>query len=174
MASKLLSSIQDQEARIKEAMRANASYTQTQAFDQMQKNSTGQAHDNFTCANSTEGKPIMSFDNAHWWVDDGRCRARQQESRDADAEISSYVSKTLRVDTDMDSFWLPDEERTCQSYPDDKGKVSMVACNPTGSHRDHNIPVRFWGGVERNTVSNWKCRREKNLLSDEFVCRAID
>ena len=116
----------------------------------------------------------MSFDDADWWVDDGRCRARQQKSRDADAETSSYLPSIIRVDTDMDSFWLPDEERTCQSYPDDNGKVSMVACNPTGSHRDHNIPVRFWGGVKRNTVSNWKCRRQKDFLSDEFVCRAIE
>jgi len=32
------------------------------------------------------------------------------------------------------------------------------------AQRTH-IPVRFWGGVDRNTVSNWKCRREK----DDFV-----
>jgi len=154
---------------------ARAAQAKSQAFDQMGRNIRGEAHDSFTCATSTENKPIVSFDGGgSWWVDDGRCAQRLQKAKDNDAEISSYLSTTIRVDTDMDSFWLPDEERICQSYPDDKGKVSVIGCNPTGTHRDHNIPVKFWGGVERNTTSDWKCRREKDLLSDEFVCRAID
>jgi len=94
----------------------------------------------------------------------------RQQQRDEDAEFYSYWPTTVRVDTDMDSSWLPDEERTCQTYPDDKGRVASVACNSSVSHRDHNIPVKFWGGVDRNAVSEWKCRREK----DEFVCRAIN
>ena len=85
-------------------------------------------------------------------------------------ELFSYWPTTIRVDTDMDSFWLPDEERTCQTYPNDNGGIAVVACNPSGSHRDHNIPVTFWGDPNRDTVSDWKCRRE----SDKFVCRAID
>src|SRR5205807_6661114 len=32
-----------------------------------------------------------------------------------------------------------------------------------------NIPVKFWGGVDRNRVSEWKCRTER----DDFVCGAI-
>ena len=99
---------------------------------------------------------------------------REQRRRDAEAEIYSYWPTTLRVDTDMDSFWLPEEERTCMTYPGEKGRIAVVACNPTGSHRERNIPVKFWGGVNRNTVSSWKCRRDKSLLTDEFVCRAID
>jgi TPR repeat protein len=99
---------------------------------------------------------------------------RQQQQRDEDAWIYSYWPTTIRVDTDMDSFWLSDEERTCWTYPNDKGRVAFVACSASGSHRDHNIPVKFWGDVDRNTVSDWKCRREKSILSDEFVCRAID
>lgn len=102
--------------------------------------------------------------------DPANIRAEQQAKRDDDARFDSYWPTTLRVDTDMDSFWLRDEERTCQTYPDEKGRVAVVACNATGSHRDHNIPVKFWGGVERNTVSDWRCRRE----GDDFVCRAID
>jgi hypothetical protein len=85
-------------------------------------------------------------------------------------ELLSYWPATIRVDTDMDSFWLADEERTCQTYPNDNGRIAVVACNPSGSHRDHNIPVRFWGDPDRNSVSDWKCRRE----GDTFVCRAID
>jgi hypothetical protein len=85
-------------------------------------------------------------------------------------ELLSYWPTTIRVDTDMDSFWLADEERICQTYPNDKGRIAVVACNPSGSHRDRNIPVRFWGDPDRNSVSDWKCRRE----SDKFVCRAID
>jgi hypothetical protein len=136
---------------------------------------SGEAHDPFTCANSTENTPIMSFDGgSNWWKDDGRCEARLQRAKDEDAKNASYIPTTLRVDTDMDSLWLPDEERTCQSYPNGKGKVATVACNGTESNHNHNIPVRFWGGVDRNTVSSWKCRREKDLLSDEFVCRASD
>jgi hypothetical protein len=94
----------------------------------------------------------------------------EQKGRDENAQLSSYWPTTIRVDTDMDSFWLNDEERTCQTYPDAKGRVATVACSASGSHRDHNIPVKFWGGVDRNTISNWKCRRE----GDNFVCRAID
>lgn len=116
-------------------------------------------------------RPIISFNNGVTWTwDDGRCAAKEQKQRDSDAELSSYWSTTLRVDTDMDSFWLNNEERTCQTHPDDKGRVAVVACNASGSHRDHNIPVKFWGGVDRNTVSEWKCRRE----GGDFVCRALD
>lgn len=97
-------------------------------------------------------------------------QAQRKENRDADAQLHSYWPTTLRVDTDMDSFWLNNEERICQTFPDEKGRVAVVACNPTGSHRDHNIPVRFWGGIDRDVISGWKCRRE----GDDFVCRAIN
>jgi hypothetical protein len=95
---------------------------------------------------------------------------REQKKRDEDAEVWSYWPTTLRVDTDMDSFWLKNEERTCETYPNVAGKIAIVACNSTGSHQNHNIPVKFWGGVNRNIVSRWRCRRE----SDDFVCKAID
>lgn len=142
---------------------------------QAQKNISGEAHDAFTCANSTENTPIMSFDEgSNWWKDDGRCWAKLQRKRDEDAETSSFIPTTLRVDTDMDSSWLPDEERTCKSYPDEKGKVNAVNCSGDISKQNHNIPVQFWGGIGRNTPSDWKCRRERNLLSDNFVCRAFN
>lgn len=99
-----------------------------------------------------------------------QARTLNQPPRREATWIDDYWSTTLRVDTDMDSFWLKDEERTCQTYPDEKGRVAVVACNPTGSHRDRNIPVKFWGGVDRGVFSSWKCRRE----GDDFVCRAID
>jgi TPR repeat protein len=86
----------------------------------------------------------------------------------------SYWPNTIRVDTDMDSSWLIDEERTCQTYPNDKGRIAVVNCNQSGSHRDHNIPVTFWGDPDRNISSDWKCRREKSIFSDTFVCGAID
>lgn len=93
---------------------------------------------------------------------------QRQRQTDAEAELYSYWSTTLRVDTDMDSFWLQGEERTCQTYPDNHGKVVVVSCS--GGPANHNIPVTFWGGVDRNKVSDWKCRRE----GDRFVCRAIN
>jgi hypothetical protein len=128
-----------------------------------------------SCGNNWSGdcvaKPIISYNNSQTWVqDDGRCAAKEQKKRDQDAEVYSYWPTKLRVDTDIDSSWLNNEERTCQTYPDDKGRVAVVACNATGSHRDHNIPVTFWGGVDRNIVSDWKCRRE----GEDFVCRALD
>jgi hypothetical protein len=83
------------------------------------------------------------------------------------SSFNSYWPTTIRVDTDMDSFWLLNEERVCQTHPGDKGRVSVVSCNAIGSHRDHNIPVRFWGSVDRNIVSSWKSRGE----SDEFNCK---
>ena len=166
-------SVSEQRAREKEQPDAArlANESEQQSREQMLRNVEGTFHDSFTCATSTQNTPIMSFDNGHyWWADDGRCAARLQKKRDEDAQPWSYWPTTIRVDTDMDTFWLANEERTCQTYPDDKGRVAIVACNAAGSHRDHNIPVKFWGGVERNAISNWKCRRE----GDEFVCRAID
>ena len=170
-ATDLLSAIQARMAREEANKPKTVEDARRLAYEQMQKNVSGQANDEFICANGTVFKNVMSFDNGkNWWRDDGRCAEQLQKKRDADAQTSSYWPTTLRVDTDMDSSWLPDEERTCQTYPDDKGKVSVVGCNATGSHRDHNIPVKFWGGLERNTTSDWKCRRE----GDEFVCRAVD
>lgn len=54
------------------------------------------------------------------------------------------------------------------------GKVATVLCNGFESHGNHNIPVKFWDGVDRDTISEWKCSREKSLLSAEFVCRATN
>ena len=169
-----------------------ANQTQQESYEQMQRNVAGTAHDPYKCATSTAETLIFSFDNGHyWWADDGRCAAeelrrraaaeqtqneqrmaheRQQRQRDEDAQSSSYWPTTLRVDTDMDSLWLNNEERTCRTFPDDKGIVARVNCSANASHQDHSIPVKFWGGVDRDTVSDWKCRRE----GDEFVCRAID
>jgi hypothetical protein len=143
-------------------------------WEQMQRNYQGKAHDSFSCATSTEKEPIVSFDDGKsWWKDDGRCSDRLQKRRDDDAQSYSFWPTTVRMDTDMDSSWLSDEERTCQTHPDEKGKVSIVVYNlrPEGVWRiSHNIPVKFWGGVDRNTVSDWRCRREGEI----FVCRAID
>jgi hypothetical protein len=92
-ASKLLASIQqqarDDEGAPRETTSAGASNdgaeaqsaefakTREQAFEKMQRNTSGEAHDGFTCATSTENKPIMSFDNGQtWWLDDGRCAAQ--------------------------------------------------------------------------------------------------
>jgi hypothetical protein len=177
-----------------------AGQTEEESRAQMFKNIGGEAHDAFICNKSTDDSVIVSFDYGHyWWGDDGRCAAQiaeQQEAklraqqmqeeareqaeqrkheeeqmkRDQNAELSSYWPTTIRVDTDMDSFWLPNEERMCQTYPDGNGRVAIVACNASGSHRDHNIPVKFWGGVDRNKPSDWKCRRE----GDQFACRATD
>lgn len=145
--------------------------------------------DAFAC---DETKPsLVSFDEGHyWWPDDGRCAAKmrakqdaeqeqrrlellraaaEQKARDERAWLSSFWSTTLRVDTDMNSSWLPNEERTCQTYPDRNGRVSAVSC-ASGGRLEHNIPVAFWGGVDRSTVSNWRCRREDN----GFTCRAIN
>jgi hypothetical protein len=169
-----------------------ANQTEQESFDQMERNVAGTVHEPYRCATSAAGTLIFSFDNGHyWWADDGRCAAeelkkqaaeeqrqieqraaheRQQKQRDEDAQNYSYWPTTLRVDTDMDSFWLNNEERTCTTFPDDKGRVARVDCSANGSHQNHSIPVRFWGGVDRDVVSNWKCRRE----GDGFVCRAID
>jgi hypothetical protein len=169
-----------------------ANQTQQESYDQMQRNVAGVAHEPHRCATSTAGTQIFSFDNGHyWWPDDGRCaleelrkvgaeeqrqiaqRAahdRQQRERDASAQLFSYWPTTLRVDTDMDSFWLDNEERTCQTLPNDESRVARVNCSGNASRQDHSIPVKFWGGIDRGTVSDWKCRREGN----EFVCRAID
>jgi hypothetical protein len=102
--------------------------------------------------------------------DERQAEEEQKRKQSEAAGIFSYWPTTIRVDTDMDSFWLNNEERTCQTYPDSKGRIAAVVCNPSGSHHDHNIPVKFWGGVNRNAVTDWNCRRE----NDEFVCRATD
>ena len=100
-----------------------------------------------------------------WGERDAAERAKgQQEQRD------SVWPTTVRVDTDMDSYWLNAEERTCMTTSGAKGRVAAVTCNDSGSHQTHNIPVNFWGGVDRNVASSWRCRRE----GDDFACRAID
>ncbi len=148
------------------------------SWDQRERNFRGEASDPFTCNISTAGRPIVSFDGGHyWWTDDGRCariiheqeHEQEQKNRDADAEVYSYWPTTVRVETDADSSWLVNEERTCQTHPDKKGRVALVVCNP-GLNQLHNIPIKFWGGVDRNKVSDWKCRRE----GDGFACRASD
>jgi hypothetical protein len=154
-------------------IKSDAANHEQRAREQMQRNFAGTANDPFNCAMSTENQPIVSFDGKTWWRDDGRCAVRLQKKRDEEAQLSSYRSHSLRVDTDMNASWLPDEERTCQTYPDSNGKVSTVRCTQNEG-ATHNIPVEFWGGVERNTVSDWKCRREKSVLDDHFVCKAID
>jgi hypothetical protein len=148
---------------------------QPAASQQALDNFSNLRQDAFQCATSTDGNVIVSFDNGkNWWRDDGRCQTRQQHERDSDADAQSYLPTTLRVNTDMNSYWLADEERTCESSPDDKGRVGTVICSGTKEGADHNIPVRFWGGVDRKTESSWKCRREKSLFSAEFVCRALN
>ena len=92
-----------------------------------------------------------------------------QQAKDKDAELSSYWPTTLRVDTDMNSSWLDQEERACLSEPDENGRIAAVISDGTRGN-NHNIAVRFWGGVERGIISDWKCRRE----GDRFVCRATD
>jgi len=179
-ASKLLTVIRNQEERI----RAHERQALEKARSPLEQ---ARSQTSFTCSSGYPKsctkpddadctlRPIISLDNGATWVrDDGRCAAREQKKRDDDAEVYSYWPTTLRVDTDIDSSWLNDEERTCQTYPDKKGRVSVVACNASDSRKDHNIPVRFWGGVDRNTVSDWICRKEVFLLNQTFVCRAID
>ena len=160
--------------RNEEAANEAAEKAKQESREQMQRNLHGEAHDSFLCANSKEKQPIVSFDNGSFWrEDDGRCANRMQKERDVDAQIYSYWSTTIRVNTDMDSFWLPDEEHTCKTLPDERGRVAAVTCDAT-AHGGHNIPVEFWGGVDRNTVSDWRCRREMDSLQDKFVCRALN
>lgn len=94
---------------------------------------------------------------------------RLQRQRDDAAQFYSYWPTTMRVDTDMNSFWLDQEEKTCMSYHDANGKVAGVSCQEK-AHETHNIPVTFWGGVDRAVSSRWRCRRE----GEKFVCRAIN
>ncbi len=173
-AVKLQAAIDQQVANERETSIQEKEKSRMASWNNAQANFNGQAKDGFLCATSTDHETIVSFDNGmFWWRDDGRCEQRMQKRRDEEAQLKSYWPTTVRVNTDMDTFWLPDEERNCQTYPDTEGKVATVLCD-SKAHANHNIPVKFWGGVDRNTVSDWNCRREKDLLADEFVCRAID
>jgi hypothetical protein len=86
--------------------------------------------------------------------------------------FSSYWPTTVRVQTNMDSLWLDQEEKTCVSYPDNEGKIAVVHCGSSDSSKSdsHNIPVTFWGSIDRGKSSDWKCQKE----SEKFVCRATD
>ncbi len=94
----------------------------------------------------------------------------QQGEGEQSEWLSSYVPKTVRVQTDMNSLWVNQEERICTTYPDNDGTVAVVHCGTPGSVDDHNIPVTFWGSVKRAKSSEWKCRRE----GEDFVCRAVN
>jgi type II secretory pathway pseudopilin PulG len=113
-AAILLTSLQEQHRRIAADAVTKSAQSQSLALQQMFKNRSGEAHDPFTCANSTENKPIMPFDGSRWWTDDERCAAQLQAERDADAESSSYWPTTLRVDTDSFSRF---ERRMSDSSP---------------------------------------------------------
>lgn len=125
----------------------------------------------FKCSASTTNQPIMSFDGGSTWMwDDGRCARIFQKERDRSAHNSSYFPTTLRVDTDIDSSWLPNEQRDCISYPDGTGQIATVTCNGDNTRHPHNIPIKFWGGVKRNVASDWKC----TLTDSEVVYKAVD
>ena len=166
-AATMKSALAAQTAELEKALRA-------QAYQRYSDNIAGIRSDPYQCSWSTADSPIISFDSGtNWWNDDGRCGLRLQKRRDEDAASSSYISTTLRVDTDMNASWLPDEQRTCSSLPGRDRKVVQVSCD-SDAKPIHNIPIKFWGGTERGTVSTWRCTRNKSLLDDEFVCRAID
>lgn len=93
-----------------------------------------------------------------------------EQQKEQNAALFSYWPTTVRVQTDMNSFWLDQEERVCTSYPDEHGRVGGVHCDSSLNSDNHNIPVTFWGSVDRGKPSDWKCRRE----SEKFVCRALD
>lgn len=89
---------------------------------------------------------------------------------DSDNYLLRFWSTTVRVDTDMDSFWLNGEQRKCTTSPDDTGRVATVTCNYSASHQIHNIPVDFYGPVDTNRVSSWTCTRK----GDSFECRTTE
>jgi hypothetical protein len=97
-------------------------------------------------------------------------RQEAQEQRERGNPLSSFWPSTVRVQTDMNSSWLDQEERVCVSYPDDHGTVAVMHCEGPDRPDAHNIPVTFWGSVDRGKSTDWKCRRE----SEKFVCRAMD
>jgi hypothetical protein len=161
-----------------DAIPANAPDRGTQAYIglehqiERERNASG----SFRCgAQQSTGAEYMSLDDGKSWVpDDGRCADRLIKQRDADAQVHSYWSTSVRVDTDMNASWLNQEERICTSYPGEKDRVAVVKCDLNVERATHSIPVEFWGGVDRGHPSDWRCRREKGLLNDQFVCRAID
>lgn len=115
------------------------------------------------------GEEFMSVDGKPWVPDDGRCIDLVLHD-----DAKNYRSTTIRVNTDMNQGWLNEERRNCTSYPNDRGRVSTLSCSDNLTRADRNIPVTFWGKVDRGHPSIWKCERQKNLLDDRFVCWALD
>ena len=86
-----------------------------------------------------------------------------------DTYDTHFWGTTLQVDTNMDSFWLDGEKRRCSTSPDDTGRVTEVWCDGTKeTHGIHNIPVKFYGAIDTNRISNWTCTRE----GDSFTCKS--
>jgi len=97
------------------------------AREQMIKNFNGAARDPFRCDHSPIGNyDIVSFDDGRtWWKGDGRCAAQLHKKRDEDAGLSSYWSTTVRVDTDMNSSWLPTKSAFVRHTRTRKGRFQQ-------------------------------------------------
>ena len=135
-------------------------------------NFQGLNNDPFICSQSATHQELVSFNRGrNWWIDTvGKCAQREQRRRDTEAENRSYIPTKLRVETDIDSTWMQHEERICTTSPNDEGRVASVHCSVSEGVLVRTLPIVFWGGVDRNTVSQWKCERE----DDNFTCKAID
>lgn len=126
-ASKIRSLIQEYREKQSRADIARLKgQSEEESRQQMLRNIRGEAHDTFYCLSTA---PKVSFDYGHyWWPDDGRCAAELQAERKLSerpaAESSSNWPTTLRVETDIDTSWLQNEERTCRTYPDAHGFVA--------------------------------------------------
>lgn len=89
---------------------------------------------------------------------------------------------TRHSDTDMligNTVWMAGEFRTCHAQATPSGKIYDLDCRYPGEDygdgREHTLPVRFWGRVERTDVVSrgswtWKCQRKE----DSVICWAVD
>lgn len=83
-----------------------------------------------------------------------------------------WVDHGKIVSIQIDGNWMMGEYRPCRSYP----ALDDLECTQRGAGAAHLLPVTFWGRIDRNEPSDWKCQRQHGVLAsaDSVVCWATD
>lgn len=83
-----------------------------------------------------------------------------------------WIEHGKNVSVQIDGNWMMGEYRPCRLYP----APEDLECTQRLAGAAHLLPVTFWGRIDRNESSDWKCQRQHGVLTstDSVVCWATD
>ncbi len=86
-----------------------------------------------------------------------------------------WITHGENASVQIDGNWMMGEYRPCVLYPAsaDPG-VPPLDCTQRTLGEPHLLAVTFWGRIDRNEISSWKCQRQHGVLdsTDSLVCWA--